>query len=69
MLRLPANTPFLDALCWHGERPRDLPLNEILSLYERGWRFLGILATPSPEEKDFIRNLSQRYNSWLQTAA
>ncbi len=59
-------SPFLDALCWQlGDNDQLTPV-EVLQTYERGWRFLGVLADPSEEEWREIRQLSIQYGSWLQ---
>jgi hypothetical protein len=59
-------SPFLDALCWQMESNDQLTPVEVLQTYERGWRFLGVLADPSEEEWQEIRQLSTQYGSWLQ---
>jgi hypothetical protein len=59
--------PFLNALCWQISDVENLTHLEILQTYERGWRYLGILVQPSDEEWQLIRDLSYRYQSWLQT--
>ena len=46
-------------------RPRSL---DMLRRYESGWRS-GVLADPSPEEWEFIRELVQRYGSYLDVPA
>lgn len=62
---LPRHLPFLESLSWSDRRYRDLPLIDILRRYEAGWRHLGVLADPSPEEWDFIRALIGRFGSHL----
>jgi Nucleotidyl transferase AbiEii toxin, Type IV TA system len=59
-------TPFLDALCWQIGKDSQLTAAEILQTYERGWRYLGVLADPSEEEWQEIRQLTAQYGSWLQ---
>ncbi len=58
--------PFLNALCWQIADIDRLTRSEILQTYERGWRHLGVIAQPSDEEWQFIRDLSNQYGSWLQ---
>jgi hypothetical protein len=58
--------PFLNALCWQISDVKNLTDIEIIQTYERGWRHLGILAQPSNEEWQLIRDLSYQYQSWLQ---
>ena len=59
--------PFLRSLCWQGNVPSIEHWSEleILSLYERNWRFLGVLADVSDEEARVIRELALKYHSWL----
>jgi hypothetical protein len=64
-ISLPQHVPFLESLSWSDQRYRDLPLIDILRRYEAGWRHLGVLADPSPEEWDFIRALATRFGSHL----
>lgn len=62
---LPEHLPFLESLSWFDRLYRELPLLDILRRYEAGWRHLGVLADPSPEEWDFIRALVARFGSHL----
>ena len=64
-LVLPERLPFLESLSWFDRNYQDLPLLDILRRYESGWRYLGVLADPSPEEWDFIRALVSRFGSYL----
>ncbi|HEY7214486.1 MAG TPA: hypothetical protein VIC28_07640 [Thermoanaerobaculia bacterium] len=64
-LALPERLPFLESLSWFDRNYRDLPLLDILRRYESGWRWLGLLAEPTPEEWDFIRALVVRSGSVL----
>jgi len=64
-LVLPERLPFLESLSWFDRNYRDLPLLDILRRYESGWRYVGLLADPSPEEWDFIRALVSRFGSYL----
>ncbi len=61
-----SSTPFLDALCWQIGNNDQLTATEILQTYERGWRYLAVLADPSEEEWQEIRQLTAQYGSWLQ---
>jgi hypothetical protein len=47
---LPERLPFLESLSWFDRGYRDLSPLDILRRYESGWRHLGVLADPSPEE-------------------
>lgn len=62
---LPDSLPFLESLSWSDRNYRELPLIDMLRRYEAGWRHLGVLADPSPEEWDFIRELVARFGSHL----
>jgi hypothetical protein len=62
---LPERLPFLESLSWSDRGYRELPLIDILRRYESGWRHLGVLADPSPEEWELIRALVSRYGSYL----
>ena len=62
---IPEELPFLESLSWSDQSFRDLPPLDMLRRYESGWRHLGVLADPSPEEWDFIRALIARFGSFL----
>ena len=59
--------PFLQSLCWQGETPSiaHLTENEILQLYERNWRYRGVVADLSTEEKRLLKQLATKYRSWV----
>jgi hypothetical protein len=57
--------PFLSAIRWQEAIARDLSPVEILRSYERNWRFLGVLETPTAEEFAFIAKIAKSYGSWL----
>jgi hypothetical protein len=62
-LTIPTDLPFLASISWFDPQYRDLAPLEMLRRYEAGWRFLGVLAEPSAEERRFIRDLVARYGS------
>ena len=64
-ITVPEHLPFLESLSWFDRNYRDLPLLDVLRRYESGWRYLGLLAEPTPEEWDFIRALVARFGSFL----
>lgn len=64
-ITVPEHLPFLESLSWFDRYYRDLPPIDMLRRYESGWRHLGVLAEPSPEEWDFIRALVARFGSHL----
>lgn len=62
--------PFLQSLCWQGlaeERAQfiDRPPAEILAIYERGWRWRGVIADMSEVERQYIKTLATQFSSWL----
>jgi len=65
-IAVPENLPFLKSLSWSDRSFRDLPPLDILRRYESGWRHLGVLADPSPEEWELIRALVARFGSFLR---
>lgn len=64
-ISIPDRLPFLESLSWFDRTYRNLPPLDMLRRYEAGWRHKGVLADPSPEELDFIRELVKRYKSFL----
>ena len=62
----PAELPFLERLSWFDHDFRRLEPLDMLRRYEAGWRHLGVLADPSPEEWLWIRSLVDRYGSYLR---
>ena len=63
---IPEDLPFLKSLSWSDRGYGGLSPLEMLRRYESGWRHLGVLADPSPEEWDFIRALVTRFGSFLR---
>jgi hypothetical protein len=45
-------SPFLDALCWQLGGNDQLTPVEVLQIYERDWRLLGVLVAPNKSEAD-----------------
>ncbi len=64
-IRVPDDLPFLASISWFDADYRALAPLEMLSRYEAGWRYLGVLGEPSPEEQRFIRALAERFGSIL----
>jgi hypothetical protein len=62
---IPEKLPFLESISWFDRNYRDLQPLDMLRRYESGWRNLGVLADPSPEEWSFIRELVKRFGSYL----
>ncbi len=63
-MRVPTDLPLLEALCWNIKYPYQLSTEDMLGIYQRYWRFNGVLANPSQEEVAFIKELSNYYNSY-----
>lgn len=65
----PEQLPFLESISWFDRLYRDLSPLDMLRRYEAGWRYKGVLADPTPEEWTFIRELVQRFGSYLDVQA
>jgi hypothetical protein len=61
------NLPFLKSLCWQGQAASiaGLSENDILQLYERNWRYLGVVADLGKDEKKMLFKLATKHRSWL----
>jgi hypothetical protein len=68
-ITIPERLPFLESISWFDREYRDLSPLDMLRRYESGWRWRGVLADPSPEEWDLIRELIHRYGSHLDVPA
>jgi hypothetical protein len=63
--KIPAELPFLQAICWQIANVKNLTFPEMLCRYESGWHYWGVLGETNSEELAFIRQISQHYQSWL----
>lgn len=63
---LPEKLPFLESLCWQTEDIYQFSPAEILSRYERGWQYRQIFHNLEGEELEFLKQLANYYQSWLQ---
>ncbi len=63
---IPAELPFLQAICWDLTDVHVLSLDEMISRYERGWDNKGVLADLTGAEKRFVEWLAREKGSWLQ---
>lgn len=68
-IAVPEQLPFLESISWFDRDYRDLSPLDMLRRYESGWRYKGVLNDPSPEEWAFIRELVQRFGSYLDVQA
>jgi hypothetical protein len=66
---VPERLPFFESISWFDREYRALDPLDMLRRYEASWRYQGALADPSPEEWAFIRELVQRYGSYLDVPA
>ncbi len=64
-IEIPAELPFLQAICWHTENIRIFTLKEMLMCYETGWKYKGILADLEGDELDFVKKLARKIGSWI----
>lgn len=64
---MPETLPFLEAICWQTENVYRLDPEQMLSRYERGWRYRKLFNNLKDQELDFLKQLAKRYNSWLQS--
>lgn len=67
VLKIPQRLPFLESVCWQNVDVKHFTPAEMLRRYEQGWEYRGILGEPSVEELHFVKELAQRYSSWLAT--
>lgn len=63
---IPKNLPFLEAICWQTKDVYQFTPEEMLSRYERGWTYRKLFNNLEGEELIFLKELTKRYNSWLQ---
>jgi hypothetical protein len=68
-ISVPEQLPFLKSISWFDQDYRNLSPLDMLRRYEAGWRHLGVLGDPSPEEWVFIRALVARFGSVLNVPA
>jgi hypothetical protein len=64
-LQIPSKLPFLEDICWQTENVYRFTPYEMLQKYERGWRYKEMFKSMTVLEKEFIKNLSLIYSSWL----
>jgi hypothetical protein len=64
---IPEKLPFLEAICWQTENVYRFTPEQMLSRYERGWRYRKLFDNLEGEELDFLKNLTIHYQSWLQS--
>jgi hypothetical protein len=62
---VPKKLPFLESICWQTANVYRFSPEEMLSRYERGWRYRDIYNNLEGEEIKFLKELSGYYQSWL----
>ncbi len=63
---IPKRLPFLESICWQTADVYRFTPEQMLSRYERGWRYHDIFNNLEGEELNFLKELARRYKSWLQ---
>jgi len=63
---VPEELPFLKSICWQTADVYQFTPEQMLSRYERGWEYRQLFSNLESEELDFLKELAQRYHSWLQ---
>ncbi|BAZ06528.1 hypothetical protein [Calothrix sp. NIES-3974] len=61
----PHKLPFLESICWQMANVYQLTPEEMLSTYERGWRYHHIFNNLEGEELNFLKEIASKYRSWL----
>jgi hypothetical protein len=64
---MPERLPFLESICWQTSNVYLFTPEQILSRYERGWRYRSVFGNLEGEELAFLQELAKTYHSWLQT--
>lgn len=62
---IPQKLPFLEFVCWQTKNVYDFSLEEMLTAYERGWRYRSLFNNIAQDELEFIKTIAQEYQSWL----
>lgn len=62
----PEKLPFLVAISWFDERPWELSPREMLSRYEAGWKYHGVLGRLQGDELKFVRALVSELGSTIE---
>jgi hypothetical protein len=61
----PKRLPFLESICWQTASVYRFTPEEMLSRYERGWRYRDTFGNLDGEELNFLRQLARLYDSWI----
>lgn len=63
---VPEKLPFLESICWQTADVYQFTPEEMLSSYERGWKYHQLFRNLEGQELGFLKELAKRYHSWLQ---
>jgi hypothetical protein len=61
----PKELPFLQAITWQRKLDNLPNYDEMLDLYERGWKYRGVLAEIEGQELTFLKQLAKWKHSWI----
>jgi hypothetical protein len=61
----PKKLPFLESICWQTDDVYRFSAEQMLSRYERGWRYQKIYNNLEGEELNFLKELARLHKSWL----
>jgi hypothetical protein len=62
----PSKLPFLESICWQTDNVYRFTDEQMLSRYERGWRYRQLFNNLEGEELDFVKKLAITHHSWIQ---
>ena len=65
---VPKKLPFLESICWQTKNVYHFTPEEMLSRYERGWKYCNLFNNLEGEELTFLKQLAKYYQSWLQVS-
>lgn len=65
-ISIPKRLPLLEAICWQTKDVYHFTPKQMLSRYERGWEYRKLFGSPEGEELNFLKQLANYYQSWLQ---
>ncbi|MGB3652662.1 MAG: hypothetical protein WBA41_15795 [Rivularia sp. (in: cyanobacteria)] len=63
---IPSNLPFLESICWQKKNVYEFTPEEMLSCYERGWKYKNLFNNLEGDELEFIKKIAEIYDSWLK---
>lgn len=61
---VPNKLPFLEKICWQTNNVYAFSAQDMLSRYEREWRFYNLYDLEG-EELQFLKQIAAKYKSWL----